>query len=252
MNSQSKDRNARFAGRRFYVTGAASGIGLATARRLVEGGAALALIDVNAPALDEAVAELGGTAIAIDLRDGDAIDTSVEHAARAMGGIDGVINCAGVATGALIENLSPADWTRVIDVNLTAPYRVCHAAVPHMRKAGKGAIVNISSGVGIRPTAPGAAAYAASKGGLIALTKALALDLAPHIRANVVCPGFVDTPMNAHIIGGEREAGFVAQYAMRRAADPRELADAIAFLASDEASYITGSTLVTDGGRIFY
>lgn len=252
MGNQLKDRNARFAGRRFYVTGAASGIGLATARRLAEGGAKVALIDINASALDKAASEIGGIPIVADLRDGDAIDNSVERAAVAMDGIDGVINAAGIAMGALVDQLDPADWERVLSVNLTAPYRICRAAVPHMKRAGSGSIVNISSGVGIRPTAPGASAYAASKGGLIALTKALAIELAPAIRVNVVCPGFVDTPMNAHIIGGEREAGFVAQYAMKRAADPGELADAIAFLASDEASYVTGSTLVTDGGRIFY
>lgn len=246
------DRNARFAGRRFYVTGAASGIGLATARRLAEGGAKLALIDVNADGLKAAAAETGGVPLTLDLRDGAAIDASVAAAAEALGGLDGVINSAGVAMGAVIDQLSPAGWERVIAINLTAPYRVCHAAVPYMRKADRGSIVNVASGVGIRPTAPGAAAYASSKGGLIALTKALALDLAPTIRANAVCPGVVDTPMNAHILGGERREGFIAQYAMKRAADPGELADAIAFLASDEASYVTGSVLVADGGRIFH
>lgn len=249
------DRNRRFEGRRIYVTGAASGIGLATARLLAEQGAALALVDVDAAKLEAAARETGGMALPVDLRDGEAIDRSVAQAAEAMGGIDGVVNCAGVGSGADIAKLDPAEWDRVMAINLTAPYRVCRAAAPWLRAAEAGAVVNISSGMGLLPSAPGAGAYAASKGGLIALGKALAKDFSPTVRVNTVCPGVVETPMTEPILHGqspEASAAFVALYSLRRVADPSELAEAIAFLLSDEASFITGSTLPVDGGRVFH
>ncbi len=102
------------------------------------------------------------------MRNGDAIDLSVAQAAAQFGGLDGVVNCAGVPSGGLIDDLPPEEWHRVLAINLTAPYRVCHAAVPHLRREARGSIVNVASGMGLLPTAPGATAYAASKGGLIA------------------------------------------------------------------------------------
>lgn len=250
--SASKDRNARFAGRRVYVTGAASGIGLAAAKLLVEGGAKVALVDMNVERLQAAAAETGGVPIAVDLRDGAAVDASVVQAVEALGGLDGIVNSAGVAHGGLVHELDPEDWARVLAVNLTAPYRICRAAVPYMKREARGSIVNIASGAGIRPIAPGSSAYSASKGGLISLTRALSIELAPTIRVNTVSPGVVDTPMNAHILNSERADAFVAQYALKRVAEPVELAEAIGWLISDEASFVTGVVLVVDGGRIFY
>ncbi len=198
----------------------------------------------------------GGTPFPVDLRDGDAIDRSVAEAAQAMGGIDGVVNCAGVPSGADIAELDPAEWERVIAINLTAPYR-------DMPRGGalaaggreSGAVVNIASGAGLLPTGPGSSAYSASKGGLIALGKAMAKDFGPSVRVNSVCPGVVETPMTEHILHGMDEAfsaAFVAQYTLKRVADPSELAEAIAFLLSDEASFITGATIPVDGGRVFH
>jgi NAD(P)-dependent dehydrogenase (short-subunit alcohol dehydrogenase family) len=249
------DRNARFQGRRIYLTGAASGIGLATARLLAEGGAALALIDNNAAELERAAADTHGRAFVTDLRDGAAIDASVAAAAQALGGLDGVINCAGLAHGALLDQLEPSDWERIIAVNLTAPYRVCRAALRWLRGQKDASIVNVSSGTALLPTAPGSSLYAASKGGLLSFTKALAIELAPDIRVNTVCPGLANTPMTAPILQGQtglEPAGFVSLYALKRAAEPSEVAQAIAFLASSEASFITGIVLAADGGRTFH
>jgi NAD(P)-dependent dehydrogenase (short-subunit alcohol dehydrogenase family) len=253
--SPSFDRNARFRGRRIYLTGAASGIGLATARLLADGGAALALADIDAAGLGEAAAATGGRAFVVDLRDGAAIDASVAQAAEALGGLDGVINCAGVAHGARLDALEPAEWDEVLAVNLTAPYRVCRAALPWLKREASASIVNVASGVALLPTGPGASAYAASKGGLLSFTRALARELAPDIRANAVCPGLARTPMTAHILDGATPldpAAFVSAYALQRAADPLEVAEAIGFLASSEASYVTGIVLAADGGRTFH
>jgi NAD(P)-dependent dehydrogenase (short-subunit alcohol dehydrogenase family) len=253
--SRSSDRNARFSGRRIYVTGAASGIGLATARILAAGGAALALVDINEQALEKAAAETGGHPLVVDLRNGAAIDQSVQVAGEVLGDLDGVINCAGVAHGAGIETLTPDEWERVIAINLTAPYRICRAALPMLKSRKGSSVVNVASGTALLPAGPGAAAYAASKGGLLSFTKALAAELAPGIRANVVCPGATETPMTSSILHGENQdaaKAFLSHYALKRAADPSEIAEAIAFLISDEASFITGIVLAADGGRSFH
>ena len=241
----------RLQGRRVLITGAASGIGKATAELCAREGAALALIDVNAAGLTAVAEALDARAFPADLRDQARLGGVVEACAEALGGLDGVVNCAGVNVGGAVPALSLGDWSLALDVNLTAPFLVCQAA---LRRMGPGAaIVNVASGVGLRPDAPNISAYAASKGGLIAFTKALAAEFAPHIRANVVCPGLTVTPMVAHMLGDDpAQAPAAARYALKRPAQPGEIANAILFLLSDEASYVTGIIVAADGGRTFH
>lgn len=246
----------RLAGRRILVTGAASGIGLAIARTCRAEGATLTMTDVQSGALTDAADEIGGTAVMTDLLNVEEIPQLVEHAAAAMGGIDGVVNCAGVAIHAPLADLDLSSWMQSIGVNLTGPYALCRAALPWLLRNENSTIVNISSGVGLLPDTPNVAAYAASKGGLIALSRALAAELAPHIRVNVVCPGITRTPMTEHLLStGGAEVGDVAilnRYAMKRAAEPSEIAAAVLFLTSAESSFVTGATMAVDGGRTFH
>lgn len=245
----------RLSNRRILITGAASGIGRATAIRFANEGATLALFDINEAGLAETKAASSGSIHAVDLCDIAAINAAVADAASAMGGIDGVVNCAGIGHGLPFAQLSSEEWNRVIAINLTAPYAICHAALPHLQANDRATIVNLSSGQGLLPNTPGATAYAASKAGLIAFTKSIAAELGPAIRANAVAPGIVDTPMAERIISAMDAGGpkpFVAQNALQRVAQPEEVADAILFLSSDESSFVTGTVMAVDGGRTYH
>ena len=173
-----------------------------------------------------------------------------------MGAIDGVVNCAGVSGGRPIEEIDPEWWDRVIGINMTAPYLICRAALPHLRKAEEATIVNVASGMALLPTAPGMTAYAGSKGGLVSFTKALAFELAPKIRVNAILPGVAATPMALSTVLANYEspndAPFVKNYALNRVGEPPEFASAILFLTSSESSYITGIAMAADGGRTYH
>ena len=245
----------KLTGRRILLTGGASGIGRATAALFVNEGATLGIIDVDAAGLEQVAAETGAAIECCDLIDGDATDAAVAALAARLGGIDGVVNCAGITFSCLLGELEPAAWRRMMAVNLDAPYRVCRAALPWLRQAASGTIVNVASGQALVPNAPGIAAYAASKAGLVAFTKALGAELAPSIRANVLCPGVVVTPMTQAIFEGYDSpdaAAFVQQYALKRTAKPSEMAEVILFLTSDASSYVTATVIAADGGRTFH
>lgn len=232
--------------RRVLITGAASGIGRRTALLFAAEGAALTLLDRSMERLAEVARETGGLAVDADVTDDGSVAHAVERGATAMGGIDGVVNAAGIVIRGPVLAVGVADWRRVIDVNLTGIYIVVRCCLPWLAKATGATIVNIASGQGLLPNRPEMTAYAASKGGVVNLTRALAAELAPAIRVNSVCPGMVDTPMTAD------SPHDVTPYALKRIADPLEIAHAILFLTGSESSFVTGAALAIDGGRTFH
>lgn len=232
--------------RRILITGAASGIGRRTALLFATEGATLTLLDRNAEGLAELARETRGHAVAADVTDEASVAQAVKQGAAAMGGIDGVVNAAGIVIRGPVLEVGVAEWRRVIEVNLTGIYIVVRCCLPWLAKATGATIVNIASGQGLLPNRAEMTAYAASKGGVVTLTRALAAELAPAIRVNSICPGMVDTPMTAD---GPRD---VTPYALRRIADPLEIAHAILFLTGTESSFVTGAALAIDGGRTFH
>lgn len=232
--------------RRILITGAASGIGRATALLFAQHGAALTLLDRNAEALDAVAQQTGALACEADVTDEASVASAVARGAAHMGGIDGVVNAAGVMLRGSVLEVDVAQWRRVLEINMTGGYIVVRCCLPWLQQAATATIVNLGSGQALLPNAPDRTAYSASKGGVLNLTRALAAELAPAIRANTVCPGLVDTPMADGVRAN------VGNYALQRLAQPEEIAHAILFLTSSESSYVTGAALAVDGGRSFH
>jgi NAD(P)-dependent dehydrogenase (short-subunit alcohol dehydrogenase family) len=241
--------------RKLLVTGAASGIGRALADFLAERGAKLALIDRDEEALKRVAEQTGAHSVSLDLAQSAGIAPAVIRLATGLGGLDGVVNCAGIGRSASLDEASEEDWAQTIAINLTAPFLVSKAALPWLRAAPSPSIVNIASGVGLRPMGKGQAGYAASKAGLLGLTRALAVELAPLIRVNAVCPGLTRTPIVDSVlrdVSSADQAAFVSQYPVGRPAEPVEIANVIAFLLSEASSFVTGATYAVDGGRTLH
>jgi 2-keto-3-deoxy-L-fuconate dehydrogenase len=232
-----------FAGTHALVTGAGSGIGAAVARRLAAGGADVVVAEVELPAVEALAREIGGRPLQLDVRD-------EQQVAGAMPGLDVLVNVAGIGSTTTAPETPLDVWEDVFAVNARGTFLCCKHAIPGMAERRRGSIVNIASVaalVGLRNRA----AYCASKGAVVALTRALAVDhVADGIRVNAVCPGTVDSPWVRRLVedAGESLDDLRARQPMGRLGLPEEIADAVAYLASDAAGFVTGTTLVIDGG----
>jgi NAD(P)-dependent dehydrogenase (short-subunit alcohol dehydrogenase family) len=248
------------AGRRILVSGGAKGIGAATVKRFLAEGARVAVLDRDEAALAAlkatACVDSLFTAIA-DVCDANAVTRAVKACGEALGGIDGAVNAAGIDLVADIEAMTAEDWNRVIGVNLTGPMLVMQACYPHLKAAGGGTIVNVSSAAGLAPL-QNRTAYCASKAGLQMASKALAMEAAAFgIRVNTVCPGAVETDLFRSGIDASPDPATAYEtvrmrYALKRIASPEEIAAAILWLTSRESSYVTGTAIAVDGGRTFH
>jgi NAD(P)-dependent dehydrogenase (short-subunit alcohol dehydrogenase family) len=237
-------------GRVAIITGGGSGIGAATARRFAAEGATIAVLDRDANGASTIAAEVDGHAYALDVRDGDEVSEVVDRVAQTLGRVDILVNNAGTGDLRPLHTVDDKLWHRLIDVNLTGTFNATRAAIPFMLEAGGGAIVNNASVSGLAPTR-NEAAYSAAKAGVIALTKSGALEYGPTVRVNCVAPGHVRTPMTA--VWEQMPDAFAPiarAIPLGRIGEADEVAEAILFLASDRASYITGQTLVVDGGAV--
>jgi NAD(P)-dependent dehydrogenase (short-subunit alcohol dehydrogenase family) len=245
----------RVAGKVAIVTGANVGIGAAIANVLAEEGAAVVITGRRKDLLDQVVAEIQrkkGRAVAVagSVTDEAHVRSAVDQCVRTFGALNILVNNAGIgAFGKLLHEVDDATWNEVLDINLTGVFRMTRAAVPAMLKAGSGSIINISS-VGGLIGFSGSAAYGTSKGGLELFTKCVAMDYAQNaIRCNSVCPGLIDTPMAAPLLNNsDMKAEVLSAYPIRRVGTPEEVAKMVLYLASDEASWVTGSSFTIDGG----
>ncbi len=235
------------------VTGAGSGIGLASARRLAAEGATVVAVDIDETAGKTAAAETGGTFIAANVADEDQVRELFDGVAAQFGRIDVAFNNAGISPPEDDSILTTGidAWRRVQEINLTSVYLCCKYVLPHMQRQRKGSIINTASFVAVLGAATSQISYTASKGGVLAMTRELGVQFARDgIRVNALCPGPVNTPLLQELFAAdpERAERRLVHVPMGRFAEPAEIAAAVAFLASDDSSYITASQFLVDGG----
>ena len=249
----SVDLTQRLAGKIAVITGGASGIGLATARRMAAEGATIVIGDMDETAGSAVAKELGGLFVTVNVSDEDQVNNLFDTAQSTYGSVDIAFNNAGIspADDDSIEITELPAWQKVQDVNLKSVYLCCRAALRHMTAQGSGSIINTASFVAVMGSATSQISYTASKGGVLAMSRELGVQFARQgIRVNALCPGPVNTPLLQELFAKdpERAARRLVHIPMGRFANPEELAAAVAFLASDDASFITASTFLVDGG----
>lgn len=243
----------RLEGRTAVVTGAGSGIGLATVRRFADEGANVVVVDIDVDAGDKAAEEAGGVFVEADVSAPEDVVRAFAVAYETYGSVDIAFNNAGIAPpedGSIVSTGLDA-WRRVQDVNLTSVYLCCREAISYMRRQGKGSIINTASFVAVMGSATSQISYTAAKGGVLALSRELGVQFAREgIRVNALCPGPVNTPLLAELFAADPESAArrLVHVPMGRFAEDSEIAAAVAFLASDDASFITASTFLVDGG----
>jgi 3-oxoacyl-[acyl-carrier protein] reductase len=230
------------------VTGGSRGIGAAICRELGSAGARVAVnYRSGKDAAEEIAAEVGGLAVGADVSDSGEAQALVERVESELGDLDVLVNNAGITRDTLIARMSDEDWEQVIDTNLRGAFNTCRAVSRKMLRRRAGAIVNVSSVVGVHGN-PGQANYAASKAGLIGLTKALARELGTRgVRANVVAPGYITTELT-NVLSEEITGAILGNTPLGRLGSPEDVAAAVRFLCSDDAAFITGEVLLVDGG----
>ncbi|TWF81414.1 NAD(P)-dependent dehydrogenase (short-subunit alcohol dehydrogenase family) [Pseudonocardia hierapolitana] len=243
----------RFSGRTAVVTGGGSGIGLATVRRLASEGARVVVADIDPGPGKAAADEVGGLFVQTDVTSETQVEELFTAAVDTYGSVDVAFNNAGISPpedDSILETGLDA-WRRVQEVNLTSVFLCCKAVIPHMQRQGRGAIVNTASFVAVMGAATSQISYTASKGGVLAMTRELGVQFAREgIRVNALCPGPVDTPLLQELFAAdpERAQRRLVHIPMGRFARAEEIASTVAFLASDDASFITASTFLVDGG----
>lgn len=243
----------RLVDRSAVITGGASGIGLASARRMAAEGARVVIADVDVPTGQQVAEELGGLFVRVDVTTPEEVENLYAQTQEAFGSVDIAFNNAGIAppddTSILDTGIDA--WRRVQEVNLTSVYHCCKYALPYMQRQGKGSIINTASFVAVMGAATSQISYSASKGGVLSMSRELGVEFARQgIRVNALCPGPVNTPLLKELFAKdpEKAARRLVHVPLGRFAEPEELAAAVAFLASDDSSFMTASTFLVDGG----